>query len=245
MDVKLQRDKLNLDFLKKQDPDVMSLTASATHVCLYILDPAKGNQFSKETVEGPCFLAKRSTLPYYRLYLMNRNNPENFSQDISGDKSLDFELGGHFIYIKRQSGICVGLWFYSEEGAISMYTAIMKLIDSNVRAHKGRLRYTPTKGKQRPLPQRTPTQDRKVVNDNSTPNKTQQHGNNNNVNVTHNNIPASAQKKKKPSKFDKFCTQSQALVQDRSVLNQIYGKYSAWRKVPGNENKTLTQFYAR
>ncbi|KAK3260219.1 hypothetical protein CYMTET_30811 [Cymbomonas tetramitiformis] len=102
---------LNLSVLKRQDPDVENVLATAGHVALYQLDLDK-MQWSRKEVEGSLFIVKRRSQPLFQFVVLNQRSTENLVQDILG--GFQFEISKPYVFY-RQGADVNGIWFFSEQ----------------------------------------------------------------------------------------------------------------------------------
>eukprot|EP00898_Chlorokybus_atmophyticus_P009081 jgi/Chlat1/9174/Chrsp97S08455 len=100
----------NLQVLQRHDPNIEEILGKAASATLYQLDASL--QWSKDkNVEGPLFIVKRRTQPYYKLFVMNRRTTENHVADLI--KDFTFEVTGNFLFYRNSAQEVFGLWLYN------------------------------------------------------------------------------------------------------------------------------------
>lgn len=79
-------EQMNLNVLRRIDPQIEELLASAGHVALYDFDiPSK--RWSRKDVEGSLFLVKRRSQPRFQFVILNKKSAvatDNFVEDVHG-----------------------------------------------------------------------------------------------------------------------------------------------------------------
>ena len=127
--IKSQADRLNLKSLKNFDKFIDKIYFTSKHCVLYVL--TNDNKWQKAQTEGPCFLIKRNEKNSisFQIILMNRNNPTNFTQDLT-NRNLIIEKKDSFIFIKRISNDFVfGLWYYNENECLAYYNKLYQIVN--------------------------------------------------------------------------------------------------------------------
>ena len=95
------------------DSATVEVLAHAGHVVLYEFEQDK-QQWKRKGVEGPLFIAKRSTEPRMRLIVLNRLSTENLVQDLSAAFQFE-EMDPYLIYRadeKERKAVINGIWCY-------------------------------------------------------------------------------------------------------------------------------------
>jgi hypothetical protein len=110
---------MNLAALRRQDPCVVAVLCSSTHVAVYEM-PVEGDaagQWQRLDIEGPLFVVYRkdhSGGPSHRVVVTNRKSPQNFVNDITPG-AMNFETADRMIMFQDAKGRVNGLWFYVQE----------------------------------------------------------------------------------------------------------------------------------
>lgn len=105
--------ELNLIVLKRWYPDIQHVIAIAPYAVLYNLNATAG-EWEKAETEGSLFVCQLTDNPYerYRVVIMNRKSLENFSLDLVGTDSIQFE-SGYIMAQVTEDDIC-GIWVFSD-----------------------------------------------------------------------------------------------------------------------------------
>ena len=126
LDARLQ---FNQRVLKRYDASITQILGVASFSVLYSFN----KEWAKTGVEGPLFLYQRTQAPYYGFLILNRNNPEGFSAELTDDD--DLELSNDFI-IYRPRGQArqpdeedeiYGLWIYEPSQLEQLGKLMLKL----------------------------------------------------------------------------------------------------------------------
>ncbi|KAK7234003.1 mRNA-decapping enzyme [Aureococcus anophagefferens] len=102
----------SLSSLKRVDPEITEILASATHATLYNF---ASEEWERGDVEGPLFIAKRRSQPRYRLVVLNRLSMSNLVEDV--DAGFEIEVVDRYLIFRRadDQARIRGLWFHSLE----------------------------------------------------------------------------------------------------------------------------------
>lgn len=119
------RKEANLRVLQRQDPAIVDILGSATHVVLYeFIAPS----WQKLDVEGSLFLVKRREMPRFRLFVLNRNAAENYSVDIT--PSFQISEKDPYLMYRKPDGSIQGIWFHSGPEREQMAALLEKVVKS-------------------------------------------------------------------------------------------------------------------
>lgn len=122
MDEKERRDAFNMKVLKRHDPGIVDIVGSAAFVVLYELE----DEWTKSGIEGPMFLYRRSSAPFYGFFVLNRNGVENFDAKLQAED--DVELAGEFVHFRATSNEQVlGIWVYDTKERETIGNQMMKI----------------------------------------------------------------------------------------------------------------------
>ena len=116
----------SLSSLKRVDPEITEILASATHATLYNF---ASEEWERGDVEGPLFIAKRRSQPRYRLVVLNRLSMSNLVEDV--DAGFEIEVVDRYLIFRRadDQARIRGLWFHSLEEHARMGEILEKLVD--------------------------------------------------------------------------------------------------------------------
>lgn len=107
-------EQMNLNVLRRIDPHVEELLATAGHVALYDFDiPTK--RWSRKDVEGSLFLVKRRSQPRFQFIILNKKSAvgtDNFVEDVHG--GFQCEVQKPYVLYRNRANEVVGIWFYDE-----------------------------------------------------------------------------------------------------------------------------------
>lgn len=105
---------MNLNVLRRIDPQVEELLATAGHVALYDFDiPTK--RWSRKDVEGSLFLVKRRSQPRFQFIILNKKSAvgtDNFVEDVHG--GFQCEVQKPYVLYRNRANEVVGIWFYDD-----------------------------------------------------------------------------------------------------------------------------------
>ncbi|KAF9334568.1 hypothetical protein BG006_001928 [Podila minutissima] len=105
---KSARKAVNLSVLQRHDPHITDIIDSSSYVVVYKFDEAS-QAWTKKGVEGTMFVFKRSTLPSYGFFIMNRLGIDNLMADLKADMAL--QLTSDYIIYRDEKDIH-GIWVY-------------------------------------------------------------------------------------------------------------------------------------
>ncbi|GAB4813797.1 hypothetical protein N2152v2_000843 [Parachlorella kessleri] len=104
--------QMNLTVLRRLDPAVDELLATAGHVALYDFDiPTK--RWSRKDVEGSLFLVKRRAQPRFQFIILNKKSADNFVEDVMGN--FQCEVNKPYLLYRNKNSEVVGIWFYDDD----------------------------------------------------------------------------------------------------------------------------------
>jgi len=116
---------INLKALKKVDPYVRSIEGHSSNVALYNFNSDRA-EWEKTQIEGTLFLFQREAEPKYGFTIMNRLNPENHIEPVTGQ--LDFQIQPPFLLYKNSNNEIRGIWFYSRTECENVGQKIQRLV---------------------------------------------------------------------------------------------------------------------
>ncbi|KAG0257388.1 hypothetical protein BG011_004006 [Mortierella polycephala] len=105
---KAARKAVNLSVLQRHDPHISDIIDSSSYVVVYKFDE-DSQAWTKKGVEGTMFVFKRSTLPSYGFFIMNRLGLDNLMADLTADMAL--QLTTDYIIYRDDKDIH-GIWIY-------------------------------------------------------------------------------------------------------------------------------------
>ena len=120
------RKKANLRVLQRTDQDIVDILGHATHVVIYVFH-RQHQKWEKLDVEGSLFLVKRSTVPRFRLIVLNRTNPDNFQVDMT--PQFQIQVKDPYL-IFRQKDTIKGIWFHNAKERQDMATLLPRVVQS-------------------------------------------------------------------------------------------------------------------
>ncbi|XP_063233342.1 mRNA-decapping enzyme 1 [Bacillus rossius redtenbacheri] len=121
---KLSEGQMNVAALKRVDPYVREILATATHVALYNFS-AEDNEWEKTDVEGALFVYKRSGEPFNSILIMNRLNTKNLIEPVT--IGLELQLKEPFLLYRNVKGQIFGVWFYDKDECVRISSILNKL----------------------------------------------------------------------------------------------------------------------
>ncbi|MES1910696.1 MAG: hypothetical protein MHM6MM_003242 [Cercozoa sp. M6MM] len=107
------RGGVNLSNIRRRDPSVRELLASARHVHVFAMQHAT-RTWQEQKVDGPCFLVRRSEEPHFRLCVMSRQRAAYWLRDLSADSLVESQGAYLFLRLSKQGGEDndLALWHY-------------------------------------------------------------------------------------------------------------------------------------
>eukprot|EP00300_Choanocystis_sp_HF-7_P013095 c18156_g1_i1.p1 GENE.c18156_g1_i1~~c18156_g1_i1.p1 ORF type:complete len:188 (+),score=9.37 c18156_g1_i1:29-592(+) len=110
-------EQLNLEVLRRRDPEVAEIVSTAAHVAVYEY-AIRDRKWDRRGVEGSLFVTRRKCAPFYRFVVMNRLGPENQTEDIV--PGFEVELNHDFVLYRTHEVIesmSALLWFTVSESS--------------------------------------------------------------------------------------------------------------------------------
>ncbi|KAJ8879069.1 hypothetical protein PR048_019675 [Dryococelus australis] len=120
----LAEGQMNVAALKRVDPYVKEILATATHVALYTFS-AEDNEWEKTDVEGALFVYRRSGEPFNSILIMNRLNTKNLIEPVT--VGLEIQLKEPFLLYRNFKGQIFGVWFYDKDECVRISSILNKL----------------------------------------------------------------------------------------------------------------------
>jgi len=116
-----------LNSLKRVDPSITEILASATHATLYNF--GADQEWERADVEGPLFIVARNAHPRVRLVVLNRLSMTNMVEDV--DLTFELEVVDRYLIFRRSddSEKIRGLWFHSLEEHARMGEILSTLVE--------------------------------------------------------------------------------------------------------------------
>eukprot|EP00300_Choanocystis_sp_HF-7_P013096 c18156_g1_i2.p1 GENE.c18156_g1_i2~~c18156_g1_i2.p1 ORF type:complete len:277 (+),score=39.74 c18156_g1_i2:29-859(+) len=121
-------EQLNLEVLRRRDPEVAEIVSTAAHVAVYEY-AIRDRKWDRRGVEGSLFVTRRKCAPFYRFVVMNRLGPENQTEDIV--PGFEVELNHDFVLYRTHENRVRGLWFYEpseRQRVLTLLTDIIKQV---------------------------------------------------------------------------------------------------------------------
>lgn len=118
--------RMSLTSIKRVDPYVKNVLATATHVALYLFNTAK-NEWEKTETEGALFVYSRNGEPFHSIMVMNRLNRENLIEPIV--KELDYQMQIPFLLYRNSKNKIYGIWFFNREECIRITFLLESLME--------------------------------------------------------------------------------------------------------------------
>ena len=82
----------SLNSLRRVDPSIVEILASATHATLYNF--GADQEWERADVEGPLFIAARNAHPRVSLVVLNRLSMTNMVEDV--DETFELDTSSHY-----------------------------------------------------------------------------------------------------------------------------------------------------
>ncbi|KAI8369724.1 hypothetical protein BD560DRAFT_330082 [Blakeslea trispora] len=117
------RKKLNLEVLKRHDPNISDILDQSAHAVVYKFDTEK-TIWEKLGYEGVIFLTQGKNAPYFGLYVLNRLSIENFSLHLTDFEEIN--LTDEFIIYQTSEGVANALWLYEKKDRERILAKILK-----------------------------------------------------------------------------------------------------------------------
>ncbi|KAL3672039.1 hypothetical protein V7S43_002703 [Phytophthora oleae] len=171
-----QSNAMNLQVLKRQDPNVMEIVDTASHVVMYEFDQ-EAQSWKRKDVEGCLFVVKRSSSPRFQVFVNNRLSTTNMTLPL--EERLEVDNVDSFLILRSPdtaypTGYAIyGIWFFPEEDRGKILQLLQRLIQS-LKAPQNAAIEDATLTKQEPAKAQLPVQTQKPKQQTSQP--TQQQG---------------------------------------------------------------------
>ncbi|VEN58807.1 unnamed protein product [Callosobruchus maculatus] len=118
--------RMSVTSIKRVDPYVKDILATATHVALYIFN-TQSNEWEKTNTEGALFIYSRNGEPYHSMMVMNRLNTDNLIEPIV--KDFDYQMQVPFLLYRNSKSKIFGIWFFNREECIRITFLIESLME--------------------------------------------------------------------------------------------------------------------
>ncbi|CAH1988263.1 unnamed protein product [Acanthoscelides obtectus] len=118
--------RMSVTSIKRVDPYVKDILATATHVALYIFN-TQTNEWEKTNTEGALFIYSRNGEPYHSMMVMNRLNTDNAIEPIV--KDFDYQMQVPFLLYRNSKSKIFGIWFFNREECIRITFLIESLME--------------------------------------------------------------------------------------------------------------------
>lgn len=120
--------RMSVTSIKRVDPYVKEILATATHVALYKFNTTS-NEWEKTDTEGALFVYSRNGEPYHSIMVMNRLNTNNVIEPIV--KDFDYQMQVPFLLYRNSKSKIFGIWFFNREECIRI-TFIIESVMENI-----------------------------------------------------------------------------------------------------------------
>lgn len=111
--------------IRRIDPDIKDIIASATQVALYTFNKSTG-QWEKSDTEGALFVYRRNRGPLHSIMIMNRLNITNVMEHVV--KDFDCWVQEPFLLYKNSKGQIFGMWFFEKKECDRVSDVLKSLI---------------------------------------------------------------------------------------------------------------------
>ncbi|CAO3593660.1 unnamed protein product [Absidia cylindrospora] len=136
MNKKNLRDKENLKTLQRDDPAILNIIDQTIGVVVYSYS-YEDSQWSEISGQGPFFLVKRDTRPFYTMILLNQNACENLTLGMTSYDTIEVE-GRLIMYTSIRQGhrAIIGFRLYYQDEVERIVTN-MKIMQRYTRYYDG------------------------------------------------------------------------------------------------------------
>eukprot|EP00611_Tribonema_gayanum_P007533 TRINITY_DN1691_c0_g1_i2.p1 TRINITY_DN1691_c0_g1~~TRINITY_DN1691_c0_g1_i2.p1 ORF type:complete len:292 (+),score=64.70 TRINITY_DN1691_c0_g1_i2:113-988(+) len=126
----------NLAVLQRKDPSIVQIRGHASHVSVYIFNPANG-QWDRKDVEGSLFVVERATAPVFQMVVLNRLNLNNMVQAVTSNLKLRV-MDPYLMFQSTEPCVCGpdscasrahGIWFHSDDERTHIAQLIQTIVD--------------------------------------------------------------------------------------------------------------------
>lgn len=118
--------RMSVTSIKRVDPYVKDILASATHVALYNFNTST-NEWEKTETEGALFIYSRNGEPFHSIMIMNRLNTDNLIEPIV--KDFDYQMQIPFLLYRNSKSRIFGIWFFNREECIRITFLIESIME--------------------------------------------------------------------------------------------------------------------
>ncbi|XP_018578040.1 mRNA-decapping enzyme 1B isoform X1 [Anoplophora glabripennis] len=118
--------RMSVTSIKRVDPYVKDILASATQVALYIFNIST-NEWEKTDTEGALFIYRRNGEPFHSIMIVNRRNTNNVIEPIV--KEFDYQMQVPFLLYRNSKNKIFGIWFFNREECIRITFLLESLME--------------------------------------------------------------------------------------------------------------------
>lgn len=118
--------RMSVTSIKRVDPYVKDILATATHVALYKFNTST-NEWEKTETEGALFIYSRNGEPFHSIMVMNRLNTDNLIEPIV--KEFDYQMQVPFLLYRNSKSKIFGIWFFNREECIRITFLIESIME--------------------------------------------------------------------------------------------------------------------
>ncbi|XP_044271901.1 mRNA-decapping enzyme 1A [Tribolium madens] len=119
--------RMSVTSIKRVDPYVKDILATATHVALYKFNTST-NEWEKTDTEGALFIYSRNGEPFHSIMVMNRLNTNNVIEPIV--KDFDYQMQIPFLLYRNSKSKIFGIWFFNREECVHITYLIETVMES-------------------------------------------------------------------------------------------------------------------
>ncbi|XP_072391539.1 uncharacterized protein DCP1 [Diabrotica undecimpunctata] len=117
--------RMSVTSIKRVDPYVKDILASATHVALYNFNTSI-NEWEKTETEGALFIYSRNGEPFHSIMVMNRLNTDNLIEPIV--KDFEYQMQAPFLLYRNSKSKIFGIWFFNREECIRITVLVESIM---------------------------------------------------------------------------------------------------------------------
>uniref|UniRef100_A0A6P7GIG1 mRNA-decapping enzyme 1A n=1 Tax=Diabrotica virgifera virgifera TaxID=50390 RepID=A0A6P7GIG1_DIAVI len=117
--------RMSVTSIKRVDPYVKDILASATHVALYNFNTSI-NEWEKTETEGALFVYSRNGEPFHSIMVMNRLNTDNLIEPIV--KDFEYQMQAPFLLYRNSKSKIFGIWFFNREECIRITVLVESIM---------------------------------------------------------------------------------------------------------------------
>lgn len=128
--VEQARQRGMVESLQMQDPQISSLVAYCKFgVVYYLVLEGSGPSWQKADIEGPVYVVRRRSAPWYQLIVKNQFSTTDLMDYVSPSWELDCQKNYFFYKVEDLGKPIRGLWFHDDSERLKLEDIVGKILE--------------------------------------------------------------------------------------------------------------------